>query len=167
MKLLKITLGILLIGIIISCQCKKTEILTKTDSKENIALFKTTLQKHLDAVSNKDSVTLLSTMSPDDEMQLILPGSEIKYTVDSFMKYHTTWFKDTTTVWTFETKILNTEIEDHLGVATTEIIYREEDRNGVPYFNRMIVTYALKKTNGNWYIIKDHASSIEKSTDKE
>ncbi len=48
-------------------------------------------------------------------------------------------------------------------MATTEFLYKELERNGKPYFNKMIVSYTLEKTDGNWYIIKDHASSIEKT----
>jgi len=102
-------------------------------------------------------------MSPDGEMQLILPSTPIINTVDSFLKFHEEWFVDST--WTFETKILNTTIEEDLGIAITEVIYREPERDGKPYFNKMIVSYALKKKNAAWYIIKDHASSIQKSTD--
>ena len=164
--LLKLFLLQFLIIFLFSCQINQSHEKSKSSIAENTAQFKTALQKHLNAVSNKDSIALKSTMSPTGEMQLILPSSEIIYTVDEFMNYHKTWFKDTTTVWTFETKIMNTEVSDNLGIATTQIVYREKERNGKPYFNRMIVTYALKKIDGNWYIIKDHASSIEKSTDK-
>jgi len=134
-----------------------------TDNKSHQD-FKAVLKNHLNAVSNKDLKLLKSTMSPNGEMQLILPGFEIMYSVEKFMNYHENWFKDST--WTFETKILNTEIGDKVGLGVTEIVYREPDRNGEPYFNRMIVSYVLKKIDSNWYIIKDHASSIEKSTDK-
>jgi len=47
-----------------------------------------------------------------------------------------------------------------------KIVYIEVDRNGKPYINRMIVTYVLEKINGNWYIEKGNASSVEKSTDR-
>lgn len=127
----------------------------------NEQLFITTLQKHLDAVSTKNLDSLKSTLSPTGEMMLILPNSEISKTVDKFLEFHEEWFKDST--WTFETKILSTEIGENIGIAVTEIIYREANRNGKPYFNRMNVSYALKIINNNWYVIKDHASSIEKS----
>lgn len=125
--------------------------------------FVATLEKHLNAVADKDLASLGSTMSPEGKMQLILPGSEIMYSVDSFMNYHEEWFQDTS--WTFETKILDTEIGDDTGFAVTEVVYREPDRDGQPYFNRMIVSYGLEKVDGGWYIVMDHASSIEKSTD--
>jgi len=134
--------------------------LSESNVIENKKGFTKTLEKHLSAVSNKDLVALKSTMSPEGKMQLILPGTEIINSVDSFMTFHDEWFQDTT--WTFETKILNTEIGDKMGIG----IYREPERNGEPYFNKMIVSYGLEKIGEKWYIIKDHASSIEKSTDK-
>lgn len=103
-----------------------------------------------------------STLSPTGEMRLILPATEIISSVDGFMEYHRAWFKDTT-AWTFETKILNTKIGDRVGMAVTEVIYREPERNGKPYFNRMNVSYVLEKIDGEWYVIKDHASSVEKT----
>ncbi len=144
-----------------SCDTNQNSAIVQEEEGLNDELFISTMQKHLDAVTNRDLSTLESTLSPDGKMQLILPGSEIMNTSKAFMDYHREWFEDTT--WAFETKILNTEIGENMGIAITEIIYREPERNGKPYFNRMAVSYALKKDNGNWYIIKDHASSIEKS----
>ncbi|WP_055443519.1 YybH family protein [Lacinutrix himadriensis] len=132
---------------------------------QNEMFFVETMQKHLDAVSNKDLNALKSTLSPEGNMQLILPQTEITNTVDAFMKYHEDWFA-VQAPWTFETKILNTKIGESFGIAITEIVYKEPERDGKPYFNRMYVSYALQKIEGKWYIIKDHASSIEKSTDK-
>jgi ketosteroid isomerase-like protein len=125
--------------------------------------FIKTIQKHLDAVSKRDLESLKSTLSPTSEMQLILPKSEILNSVDAFMQYHQDWFAIPD--WTFETKILNTKVGTQLGMAVVEITYREPLREGKPYFNRMNVSYVLEKINGQWYVIKDHASSIEKSTD--
>lgn len=134
--------------------------------EQNEQIFVQVMQKHLNAVSNRDLETLESTMSPTGEMQLILPQTEIITTVDGFMDYHRQWFQDTT-AWTFETRILNTKIGDKVGMAVAEVIYREPERNGRPYFNRMIVSYVLEKIGGEWYVIKDHASTVEKSTDGE
>jgi len=143
---------------------KKDVISSELNSEQNKKDFIEILEKHLNAVSNKDLIALKSTMSPEGKMHLILPQTEIISSVDSFMTFHKTWFEDTN--WTFETKILHTDIGDKIGIAITEIMYREPERNGAPYFNRMIVTYGLEKIDSKWYIIKDHASSIEKSTDE-
>ncbi|RMA64861.1 YybH family protein [Ulvibacter antarcticus] len=142
----------------------ETIIASEMPSEENSKMFIETMQTHLDAVTNRDLETLKQTLSPNGNMQLILPGTETTNTVDEFMQYHKDWFASPN--WTFETKILNTEIGTEMGMAVTEIVYREPLRDGKPYFNRMIVSYDLKMINGKWFVIKDHASSVEKSTDK-
>lgn len=131
--------------------------------KANKNKFISAMQKHLDAVSNQDLVALKETLAPNGQMWLMVPATERIDSVSGFMDYHKAWFAEPN--WTFETKILETEISDDLGLAIVESIYREPLRDGVPYFNRMSISYVLKKINGNWYVIKDHASSIEKSTD--
>ncbi|MAT90586.1 MAG: hypothetical protein CMC35_07825 [Flavobacteriaceae bacterium] len=146
-----------------ACQ-ETTETTSPTPQNTEREDMLTVMQAHLDAVAQRDLTTLKNTLAPDGTMQLILPQTEIIYGVDGFMDYHREWFKDST--WTFETKILNSEVSDNLGMAITEIIYREPERDGVPYFNRMIVSYDLRKMKDNWYVIKDHASSVEKSTDR-
>ncbi len=135
-----------------------------SDQTVDQSTFREVVEKHLNAVTHRDLTTLESTLSPAGKMQLILPGVEIIDSVSGFMEYHRAWFQDTT--WTFETRVLNTEVGDRLGMAIVEVVYREPERDGKPYFNRMIVSYVLEKTDGRWYFIKDHASSVEKSTDK-
>jgi len=139
----------------------------KVASQEEVqakkADFVATMQKHLDAVTNRDLATLKSTLLPTGKMQLILPSTEIIDSVSGFLDYHEAWFQDT--MWSFETKILNTDIGEQFGIAIVEIVYSEPERDGKPYFNRMNVSYALEHNDGKWFIIKDHASSVEKSTD--
>lgn len=142
---------------------EKNSSLKKSASEKSMVQ---TMEKHLDAVAKRDLETLKSTLSPKGNMQLILPSTEIINTVDGFMDYHEAWFQDTATTWTFDTRILNYEVGERIGIAITEIIYSEPERDGKPYFNRMTVSYALEKIENNWYVIKDHCSSIEKSTDQ-
>lgn len=166
MKRIAILITVILF-VVVSCKrdmpSDSSEPAVMADVSQNEANFRKTLQKHLDAVTNRNLDSLKSTMSPDGKMQLILPGSEIIKSVDSFIDFHKEWFQDTT--WTFKTEILSTDIGDRIGTAVTEIRYEEPLREGGPYYNRMIVTYGLEKLDGNWYVIQDHASSIEKSTD--
>jgi ketosteroid isomerase-like protein len=122
------------------------------------------MERHLKAVSDKDLSTLAETLSPDGQMQLILPQAEIMDGTAAFLKFHEDWFASPD--WTFETRILNSRIGPQLAMVVVEIIYREPERDGQPYFNRMIVSYDLALTDGQWYVIKDHASSVQKSTDQ-
>lgn len=160
---------ILLSGLILLPACgEKDNAPTNTETEEHsansVADFTASMQRHLDAVSNRDLQNLAATLSADGKMQLILPGAEIMQTTDEFLEYHQEWFQDTT--WSFETEILNVRVGDRIGMAVTEVVYREPERDGVPYFNRMIVSYTLEKQEGKWFVVKDHASSVEKSTDE-
>ena len=123
----------------------------------------TVMQKHLDAITNRDLETLKSTLSPNGNMQLILPGTEIIEQTSGFMEYHQEWFKAQN--WTIDSKILNSEVGDTMAMVIVESIYKEPERDGKPYFNRMHVSYVLQKVNDNWYVIKDHMASVQKSTD--
>lgn len=162
------TLIILLISIsFFSCKGDKVQPATELDGIEHNrkAEVEHKMKIHLAAVTNKDLVALKNTLHPDGKMQLILPGMEIISGVDAFMDFHTTWF-NSSTEWSFETKILNSEVGKNYAMVITELTYREPMRDGKPYFNRQIVSYVLENVNGEWYIIKDHCSSTEKSTDK-
>ena len=158
-KILLVSLVLLMTG---SCNEKSNSIQEEAISTEqNEDSFKAVLAKHLDAVANKDAVALKATMSPNGNMELIQPSSEIVYGVDGFMTFHEEWFAVPN--WTVSTEVLSTDIGAKIGVATTEFLYKEPERNGKPYFNRLIVSYTLENIDNSWYIIKDHASSIEKT----
>lgn len=150
----------------ISCQEKveNPPEVSEQSIQENTKSFISTLEKHLDAVSNRDLETLAGTLSPTGEMYLILPQTETTTTVDEFLEFQDLWFQDT--IWTFETEILHTAIEENLGIAIVDAMYREPERNGAPYFNHMQISYTLRKEDGTWYVIKDHASSIERTGDR-
>ena len=150
---------------ILSCRMEvKPHTKKKIDMVEHKKAFSQTLQKHLDAVSDKDLNSLQSTLSPEGTLFFMLDKRETSMTTQEFLEFHEGWFKSKG--WTFETRITDTMVGEKYGIAITEIIYREPDRDGKPYFNRMAVSYALEYIDGQWYIIKDHATSIEKSTDK-
>jgi hypothetical protein len=155
-------LMMLLVVAFTSCNSVEKEAsFTAISQKQNEAAFNNALQNHLDAVMSKDLAALKATMSPKGNMELIQPSSEIVYGVDGFMKFHQEWFA--VPDWTVETIILSTDIGETIGVATTKFMYKEPERNGKPYFNRLIVSYTLGGMDGVWYVIKDHASSIEKT----
>ena len=149
------------------CSCKdettiKPEINIQSQTT-NTEMAVAQLQKHLDAISTRDLETLESTLSPEGNMQLILPGTEIIEKTSGFMDYHREWFKADD--WTLDSKILNSEVGETMAMVVVESIYEEPERNGKPYFNRMTISYDLKKINDTWYVVKDHMASIQKSTD--
>ncbi|MEM1121037.1 MAG: nuclear transport factor 2 family protein [Bacteroidota bacterium] len=148
----------------LACQSTETTQPLTADVEQNKAAFVQTLETHLNAVSQRDLATLEATLSPQGDMHLILPQSKMTSTVDAFMDYHRSWFK-LESDWTLENKIVYTNVGQDMGLAVVEAVYREPERDGKPYFNRMNVSYDLKKVDGKWYVVKDHMCSVAKSTD--
>lgn len=150
--------------IFFSCQSKENTQSTPETIAQNKAAFTQTLTTHLNAVSQKDLPILQSTLSPKGDMHLILPQSKMTTTVEGFMEYHRAWF-EAEGEWTLDNKIVYSNIGEDAGFAIVEAVYKEPQRDGKPYFNRMNVSYDLKKIEGKWYVVKDHMCSVAKSTD--
>ncbi len=155
---------ILLLVLFISCDKKDTTTNEENNRKKNEVAAKVTLKTLLKSIEEKDLESLKTTMPPTGKIELIMPGRAISHSVDEFVTLHQNWFKDTT--WTMQTNILNLRIDQNIAFATTDAVYKEPERNGNPYSNHMIVSYVLEKVNNKWYVIKDHACSLKKSTDK-
>jgi len=133
----------------------------KVDMAEVESEFKAVLNKHLDAVSSKNLSDLSATLSPDGDTRLVLVEDEVRTTNAEFMAFHEDWFQDST--WTFETEIKDIQVTEKMGLALVEAIYSEPRKNGIPYTNRLAVSYVLENKNGNWYVIHDQSCSIEKT----
>ena len=155
----------LLLFLLFACQQSKDTTPTPKELAQNEQAFKEALIIHLDALNARDLSTLKATLSPKGDMHLILPQSKVTTTAEEFMEFHRVWFE--VPDWTIENKIIHTDIAGDMGIAIVEALYKERERDGKPYFNLMQVSYTMKKMAGNWYVIKDHASSLEKSTDKD
>jgi hypothetical protein len=159
---LKKTIGLLFFAVLlVACKQKAPEHDASQEQAANEQQFMATLETHLKAVSEKNLALLKTTLQPNGVMYLALPQAEPTATAAAFLRMHESWFKEPN--WTLEAKIMNSDIGIDLGVATVESMYKEKERNGRPYFNRMAVTYTLKRIANKWYVIRDHANSIEKT----
>ncbi|MCB0616701.1 MAG: nuclear transport factor 2 family protein [Phaeodactylibacter sp.] len=123
--------------------------------------FQAALDAHLNAVRQHDFEALKRTVPASGPMHLVLPNGAHFATAEEFLSLHEEWFQDTT--WTMETKVQHIDPSADSGIALVEAINREPERNGKPYFHKMFITYSLKKVNGQWLVVYDHASTIEKS----
>jgi ketosteroid isomerase-like protein len=154
-------LQILTIALILSsCTADNSEYSEENNKKE----FTAALQMHLNAITNKDIATVVSTLpKPKDNMYLILPDGTTMNTAGDFINMHREWFKDSISNWKLTFNIKNVHTNKDLGFAIVEALLKEPARNGKPYFHKMLVSYVLEKKNKKWLVIKDHASTLEKS----
>ena len=123
--------------------------------------FRQVLEQHLAAVANKDFAQLQATVPATGELVWVLPTGGSFMKAEEFLENHEAWFQDTS--WTMTTRIVQADWGRDYGTALVEADLREPERNGKPYFHRMYISYGLKKTGGDWKVVMDHASTIEKS----
>lgn len=154
--------GILVIvGLLPACQPVADTAQEQTVAEEKDEKFRMVLEKHLEAVSNKDFDQLKETVPESGALAWILPNGASFMKAEEFLENHQEWFQDSS--WTMTTRIVQADWGLDYGTAIIEADLREPERNGKPYFHRMYITYGLKKTNGDWKVVLDHASTIEKS----
>ena len=120
------------------------------------------LDEHLKAIERRDLKALANTLSPDGRMQFILPDTEVMKTTQAFLDYHQKWFNEDSG-WSMENSVISANVDKVLAEVVVQAMYSEPDRNGKPYFNRLFVSYTLRNIDGQWYIVKDHATSVERS----
>lgn len=120
------------------------------------------LLKLLHAVETRDLKGMSKLMPPDGRLQLSLPDTPTRYTVDEFLKFHRNFFE--APAWTMKHGILNLQCGHRFGIANVEAVYHEPNREGVPYYNRIVISYVFERIKRRWYPIKDHASWVEQSS---
>lgn len=137
---------------------------TEYSEEKNTEEFREALQKHLNAITNKDIEVVKSTLpNPDEKMYLILPDGTRMNTAKEFIDMHAEWFKDTISKWKLTFNIKNVHTNKEMGFAIVDALLKEPNRNGKPYFHKMHVSYVLEKKDNKWLLVKDHASTLEKS----
>ncbi|HHL32109.1 MAG TPA: hypothetical protein ENJ41_05940 [Oceanospirillales bacterium] len=127
----------------------------------NKPTFEQAIQKHLDSITSKNIKQMKQTVAESGEFYLTLPNGQITTTIKEFIDGQTAWFNSQG--WRFSTEIIKQEHGPQYGYALVIANYHEADRGGKPYHHKMFISYDLKNTNGLWLIVKDHASTIEKS----
>jgi len=150
----------------VSCSENQSTVETPAPSqqeldKANAAAFHNALRGHLEAVQNKDLKALKKTMAPDGTMHLIRPLTPVVYDTESYLHYHKNWFKDEN--WTVTAAITDSEVGKEMGMAVVDLMYKEAERDGKPYWHQMTLSFGLKKYDDQWYVISDHSSSVKKS----
>jgi hypothetical protein len=112
-----------------ACEEKATIIkINHISEAENEAAFKTILTRHLNAVTDRDTLALKATLSHNGAMEFIQPKAEIRYNVADFMEMQAACFQKPN--GSFDAKIESMAVIGNLGVASTEIIYNKSDSDG-------------------------------------
>lgn len=154
--------------LLVSCQndpAPQTSSKTTAEvTKANHKAFHSTLKAHINAISKRDIQTLTNLMHPSGTMHMMRHNTPVIYSTDRYIKYHNLWFEDNT--WKLTAQITDSNVGQKLGWALVDVTYRNEKPNTKFYTNKMLITYVMEKVDDQWYVISDHATSVEKTFDK-
>lgn len=115
--------------------------------------FVQTLQKHLDAVANRDLDALLATVSQKPGLTLVMPNGKIIAGFVAYRDFHQTWFADPD--WTFSPKVESTLLTPELCHAAIAVEYKDLDREGNPYEQKLYLSLLFRLEQGHWLLVHD------------
>ncbi|MCW8879997.1 MAG: nuclear transport factor 2 family protein [Kangiellaceae bacterium] len=115
--------------------------------------FKCTLQKHIDAIQERDFQKFETTITQGKELTFILPNGKFYQSTDEYKSLLKDWFAQDG--WTFSPKIISQVEGQDMASALLLIDYREKNRNGKPYHLKHFLSLVFKKEGDEWRLIHD------------
>ncbi len=115
--------------------------------------FDCTLNRHLDAIQQKDFVAFESTLTRGERLTFILPNGQLFTDPGEFRAMLKDWFADTS--WTFDYDIIAVQQAAGMGSALLLVRYDEPDRDGQPYHLDHYLNLVFKYEGDGWYLVHD------------
>lgn len=123
--------------------------------------FQGVISNHLNALESKNMDLLMKTVPDSGSFNLIVPAGFMFNKVSDFIKGYESLFGDEGV--TINSKVLESKINGNMGTAIVLSDLNDDDRNGKPYFHKMLMTYTAEKKGNDWKIISSHGTTVEKS----
>ena len=122
--------------------------------------FDATLQKHLQAIQQRDLVALEKTLTRSEDLYLFLPNGTLLTTRTEFLDFHREFFAGTT--WTQRMDPLRTVYTPTLATVAFHTRYDDSDGpDGKPYFSESYLTLTFARQNGRWGLVQDQNTRIK------
>ena len=115
--------------------------------------FRQTLQKHFDAIQNRDLAALAETL-PADQLTLITSDGRLVRSVAEFLDMHRGWFA-MPGPWTLGVTTAHVEETAEMGVAVLHLDYRETPPDRPPLRQQSYLTLVFRHQSGRWVMVLD------------
>lgn len=112
--------------------------------------FDTVVERHLQAIDDRDLASYMSTIPPDSEDLMILPDGSVWKNRSEVESGHREWFADPS--WTFDDQPVHRIREDQFGVVVQRVQIVRPDRTSPPFLLSMLFAPAA---DGCWYLRHD------------
>jgi ketosteroid isomerase-like protein len=117
--------------------------------------FRQALQKHLDAIRDRDLPALADTVAPE-RLVLVMADGRLARTTREFLDTHRGWFA--ASGWTLGTQEIEIIEGSDLALAVLRLDYREPpDVRSESY-----LTLVFQRREGRWLMILDQNTPIKK-----
>ncbi len=115
--------------------------------------FDETVQALFEGIKSRDVEKLLSTISIDEEVCLILPNGAFFKGQSAFINLHTAWFADPD--WHMDVKFLRTIETPEMGYALILADYSDVTLEDQPYEKQHYLSLVFTKKDDVWHLVHD------------
>lgn len=121
--------------------------------------FTETLEKHLNALQEKNLGKFLETVC-EDKITLIMPNGSLITDYENFYNLHKGWFADED--WNIEYKILDVTEMDEVGIVLLSIDYSDLDEKGDAIQMTYYLNLIFRCFDKEWLLIQDQNTIFNK-----
>jgi hypothetical protein len=120
--------------------------------------FAQTIEKHLNAIRDRNLPALLETLPDEDDMLLIMSDGRMVHSVREFVELHRDWFASTT--WSIDAEPVHTIETPDLGIAVLCLDYRDTPRDAAPIRENSLLTLVFARRGQHWVMVQDQNTPI-------
>jgi ketosteroid isomerase-like protein len=118
--------------------------------------FDEAIQRHFDAISNRDIEAFKAHMTRNSTMYTIVQNGHAFTTPEETIAIHEDWFKDSNWIW--EGEVVHKVVGTDMGMALVKYNYRVKVED-VPLSTWLV--YVLRIEDGEWRIVHDQNTSLD------
>ena len=118
--------------------------------------FDKTLQRHLDAIANRDIEAFKANLTRDDKLYTIVQNGHAFTTPSELIDIHELWFKDPN--WLWEGSVIHKIVGVDMAMALLRYQYRA--RPGDEPFSTWLL-YVFQLQDGEWRIVHDQNTALD------
>lgn len=118
--------------------------------------FEQALDRHLQAIQDRDLEAFASTVA-GDEVVLVSAAGEVSLSSEHLLGLHKEWFASPT--WTMEVRRLHSRERGDLATCLLELDYRDSSADG-PIRARSILSLVFERRGERWLMVQDQNTPI-------
>lgn len=120
--------------------------------------FDAAVQKHFDAIANRDIEAFKSHLTRGDTLYTIVQNGHAFTTPAETIDIHEQWFKDQNWIW--EGSVVHKVVGDDMAMALVKYQYRAK-ADAAPFSTWLVYVFQLQE--GQWRIVHDQNTALDYS----